>query len=107
MAERQSAHRQDLERVALQTEAEQMRREFAEARWGQACAVIVALALIGGGVYLAQIGHPWEGTAMGGGGVIGGVGLQALVSSFLRGRTEDAGKQDKPKTQSKNQKNKK
>ncbi len=43
---------------------------------------------------------------MGGGGVIGGVGLQALVSSFLRGRTEDAGKQDKPQTQSKNQKNK-
>lgn len=90
MAEKQSEHRQELERLGTAASIDAMKRQFQEARCGQICAVIVALALIGGGVYLAKIGHPWEGTAMGGGGVIGGVGLQALVGTFLKGRSDDS-----------------
>lgn len=103
MAEKQSKHRQEMEVIATNAGVEAMKRQFREARCGQACAVVVAL--IGGGVYLAQIGHPWEGTAMGGGGVIGGVGLQALISSFLKGRMEDSSPEEK-KTTSRRQKRK-
>ncbi len=102
MAEKQTIHRQELEHLAMNATIEEMRLQFKESRRGQMCAVIVALALIAGGVYLAQIGHPWQGTAMGGGGVIGGVGLQALVSSFLRNRQqaqeeEEENHEQKPK----------
>jgi len=98
MAEKQSAHRQELEHVATNASIDEMRLQFDESRRGQLCAVIVALALIGGGVYLAKIGHPWQGTAMGGGGVIGSVGLQAIVSTFLRGRAQEEEKREnKPK----------
>lgn len=95
MAERQSAHRQQLERMATEATIESMRREFYEVRFGQICAAVVALTLIAGGVYVAKIGHPWPGTFMGGGGVIGGVGIPAIISSFTKRKKEE--EQSSPK----------
>ena len=61
-----------------------MRLQFREARIGLICAVVVALAFIVSGAYVATHGNPWPGAALGG----GGVGLQALVATFVRGRNE-------------------
>jgi uncharacterized membrane protein len=83
MAEQQGDHRKKMEEKAVDAAVEEMRRGFSEARSGQVCAVIVALSFIAGGVYVAVIGsHPWQGALLGG----GGVGLQALISVFIKGR---------------------
>ena len=80
MAEQQSAHRQRMEWEDLELQKEAMRKEFLESRIGQACAFLIALAFIGGGVYVIANGHEWVGAAVCG----GGVGLHALVSAFLQ-----------------------
>jgi hypothetical protein len=66
---------------------EAMRLQFKEGRMGQICALAVALAFIGAGVYVAVSGHPWPGTFLGVGGG-GGLVLQAIVTTFVRGRSE-------------------
>lgn len=82
MAEKQEDHRMKMERTAADVGLEAMRQEFWEARRGQVCAVIVALAFIGAGVAIAYQGHPWPGAAISGGGVC----LQVIVAAFIRGR---------------------
>lgn len=66
---------------------QEMQLQFKENRRGQICAVIVALAFLGAGVYLVNSGHPWPGALLGGLGG-GGVGLQTIISAFLRRRGE-------------------
>lgn len=82
MAEQQGSNRRLIEQSLAASSQDEMRLEFKEARMGQLCAVIVALAFIVAGVLVATQGHPWPGAALGG----GGVGLQALVATFVRGR---------------------
>ena len=56
--------------------------EFQEARIGQACGLLVALGFMVAGAWTVSQGHPWEGAVIMG----GGVGLQALVATFVKGR---------------------
>jgi hypothetical protein len=76
-----------MERTAASMGLEAMRREFSEARWGQICAVIVALAFVIAGVAISYQGHPWAGAAISGGGVC----LQVIVAAFIRGRQSTVG----------------
>ena len=92
MAELQMQHRMAMNLRAADVSTEGMRREFSEARVGQICAVTIGLAFIGAGVYVASHGNPWPGALLGG----GGVGLQALVSTFVRGRSSGLPKNDLP-----------
>jgi uncharacterized membrane protein len=82
MAEKYGDHRRALEVRATELAAEQMRRDYGEARMGQLCALAIALAFVGAGTWVALAGHPWPGATLGGGGVV----LQTLVATFVRGR---------------------
>jgi uncharacterized membrane protein len=84
MAERQAQHRQALEKSMLAATTAETRGEFTEARTGQICGLAVALAFIAAGTYVAATGNPWPGALIGG----GGVGLQAMVAIFVRGRAK-------------------
>lgn len=95
MAEQQGSNRRLIEQSLAASSQEEMRLGFREARTGQFCAVIVALAFIVAGAYVAITGHPWPGALLGG----GGVGLQALVATFVRGR--NGGTAEKDEEQSK------
>jgi hypothetical protein len=53
------------------------------------CAVAVSLAVILGGVYIAAHGNPAWGAAMGGGGLLGGVGLPAIIPQFIGNKSEN------------------
>jgi len=83
MAEEQGGHRRKIEDKMSSATVEQMRLQFKENRVGQACAVSIALAFLAAGVYVAINGHPWPGAILGGLGG-GGVGLQTIISAFLR-----------------------
>ena len=90
MAEAQSDHRRAMERMAAQTSVEKMRLDYREGKRGQYCAVTVALTFIVAGVVVAKIGQPWAGAILSAGGVC----LQALVSTFVRGRQATPQKPD-------------
>jgi uncharacterized membrane protein len=90
MAEQQGSNRRLIEQSLAASSQDEMRRQFQEARVGQICAAIVALAFIGSGAYVATHGNPWPGAALGG----GGVGLQALVATFVRGRRSAEDKEE-------------
>lgn len=92
MVEQQGEHRRRMEEKALDASIAEMRLGFSEARFGQICAVVVAIGFIFGGVYIAMMGHPWQGRLLGG----GGVGIQALVSIFIKGRGTISTGPDKP-----------
>ena len=98
LAETQGEHRREIEKKMSDASVEAMHRQYDEARMGQICALIVALAFIGAGVYVAISGHPWPGALLGVGGG-GGLVLQAIVTTFVRGRNqpEDDSSQPKPK----------
>ena len=84
MAERQSEHRQALEKKSLDAEIKNKEKEFSEARLGQIFALIIGLTAIICGTFASFNGAQWFGSIIGGGGVIG------LVSVFILGRkTED------------------
>lgn len=90
MVEQQGANRRLIEQSMATASQDAMRRQFQEARVGQFCALLVALAFIVAGTYVAIHGNAWPGALLGG----GGVGLQALVATFVRGRTENQGDDD-------------
>jgi len=99
MAEQQGSNRRLIEQSLAASSQDEMRLQFREARTGQLCAVIVALTFIVAGAYVAINGHPWPGAVLGG----GGVGLQALVATFVRGRGgqgEKNGDREKPRDSS-------
>lgn len=95
MAQAQSAHRRQTENDMHAAMVEDMRRSYQENRRGQICAVIVVLAFLVAGVYVAVSGHPWPGALLGGLGG-GGVGLQTIINAFLRRHSELSG-DEKPK----------
>ena len=70
MAEKEQAHRHDMERTWL-------RREYNADRGGRWAGLTVAIAWGAGSVYLVVTGHGVEGT------ILGTVDLVALVSAFI------------------------
>ena len=92
MAEKYGDHRRAMEVRAAELAAEQMRRDYSEARMGQLCGLAVTLAIVGAGAWVALEGHPWPGATLGGGGVV----LQTLVTTFVRGRIKGAPTEQTP-----------
>lgn len=80
MARTEGEHRRIMESKVLDANIEAMRRQFAEARWGQVFAFIIALAFVFVGAYVIVRGHPWPGT------ILGGVGLGGIVTTFIHCR---------------------
>lgn len=80
MAEKEQAHRQELEGKDLDAAIQSNSKEFTEARIGQVFALIIGIAVIVAGAYCATNGAPWPGAVIGSSGVIG------LVSVFIMGR---------------------
>ena len=77
--EKQSDHRQHLERVSV--EGDQSHQ-----RLGLIFGAIISLAFLGGGMYFASIGYPKEGAWL----VVGT--LASLVSVFVLGKREQSKK---------------
>jgi hypothetical protein len=96
MAEEQGKHRRELEKDLAQAGIEEMRAKFSEARWGQGCALGLAISFVVGGVYLIVQGHPIPGTIIALTG--GGVGLPQIITAFMRGNANGAQPQ-KPEKQ--------
>lgn len=83
MAEQETGHRRDMERLIISN-------EYKEARMGQICAVFIGSLTIIAGSVISVFGAPLAGVVIGGCGVIG------LVSVFVLGRKGDwLRKQDK------------
>lgn len=78
MAEKQSEHRQAMERESLALEGEAMRRTFREASMGQVIAFLIVLMVFGAGVWLVFLGETWGGV-----GLIGSISVAAIVESFV------------------------
>lgn len=95
MAERQSAHRQDLERRTLEAQIEDATADRTEARIGQLCALVIGLAVITSITIVAVI-HPGYASAIFGG-VLGGGYLVALVTAFPRNGKAASDSTDKNK----------
>lgn len=72
MAEQQSEHRQLLEKTVVIGDSKRADR-------GLICGLIVALAALGGGVFLIFTGHEWSGAS------IAGLDIIGLVSVFVYG----------------------
>lgn len=82
MVEAQGNHRRAVELKMADAAVEDMRRGYGEARMGQVCALIISLAFLVTGAYVAIHGQPWVG------GVLGSMGLGGIVANFIKGRTE-------------------
>jgi len=80
MAEQAAEHRRDMEREQLAAAITESKREFNEARIGQACAFVLALAFLAAGTWLANGGHEWSGSLLGASGIAG------IVAAFIQGR---------------------
>lgn len=72
MAERQSAHRQELEKKVINSGSR-------DSLLGIISATIIALATLASGTYVISIGKTWSGT------IIGSAGLIGLVGVFIYG----------------------
>ena len=75
MAEKQQAHRIELEKIAVNQQLTQSKR-------GQTFGFLIGLFAIGGGVACILMGHEWSGAFIGGGGITG------LVSVFVLGKKQ-------------------
>ncbi len=81
LAEGEAVHRRAMEEKSLAGDVEAMRRQFSEARLGQLCALLIALAFVGAAVYVTVNGQPWAGV------FFSGIGIGGIVSAFIWGRT--------------------
>jgi len=54
-----------MEGRVLDVNAEGMRRQFSEARFGQVLATLISLAFLSCGSYVAIKGQPWAGDSLG------------------------------------------
>ena len=91
MAERESAHRQQLENESLQLQASAMKEDLSRSRLGLFLGAVVAIAFIVASVALASIGYAWQGT------LLGVVDVVAIVALFIYGaqrRGRDSGGED-------------
>ncbi len=70
LTEAQGDHRRLMEKTVVN-------RTFSEARFGQVCAVLVALAGIGAAAYVAVSGHEIAGS------ILGGSTMAMIVTAFL------------------------
>lgn len=80
MAESETAHRQAMEKKALEAEIQNFSCEAQDTKRGQIFGLIIGLATIFSGTFAVVKGYPWAGTFIGTGGVVG------LVSVFIIGR---------------------
>lgn len=87
MAEAQAEHRREMERAIVIGQIEHSKKQFAEARCGQICALLITLTAICVGSYTALQGHEWAGGAIG----VGGIG--GIVTTFILGREKKQEKQ--------------
>lgn len=81
MAERESAHRHEMEKRELSVDKDQQDKQFDEARLGQVLGFAIGAIAIISGLYASIKGAQWFGSIVGGGGVVG------LVSAFICGRS--------------------
>lgn len=79
MAERQAAHRIDIENRALELEHLGVTSAFARANRGLNLGALVAVVIVAGGAFMAFLGYPEAG-----GGVIGGT-IVGLAATFVYG----------------------
>jgi uncharacterized membrane protein len=86
MAERQSAHRRELEQQMTGAAIQEMRSRFGEARFGQICALLLALLFVGAGTFAILQGHEVSGASIAVTG--GGIGIPAIIAAFMRGKAE-------------------
>jgi len=77
MAEKEQKHRHSCEDKALAQELDNHKARNKEVERGQRLGLLIGLAAIGCGTWLAYAGNPWPGGFIGTGGVIG------LVAAFL------------------------
>lgn len=80
MAEALNRHSMLLELNGRNAEIESMRRDYSEGRWGQICALLVALVAVIGSSYTATHGAQWPASIM------GATGLGSIVATFVYGR---------------------
>jgi len=80
MAEREAAHRQSLETGVVASQIADNKNRFAEARFGQICALLITLGGMLVGAYTALHGHEVAGSILG----VGGIG--GIVTTFILGR---------------------
>jgi uncharacterized membrane protein len=93
MAESEAHHRRAMEEKAINADIEGMRRQFAEGRVGQFCALVITIGFIVSGTYVALRGQPLAGVAL------SGIGITTIVSTFIWGRTrKEENKPPQPET---------
>ena len=91
MAEQEAEHRRKTESEIISAQQEYSNKQFAEARFGQVCALVITIAALIGGVYTAVNGHEIAG------GIIGVGGIGGIVTTFILGRhTESEPKNNAP-----------
>jgi uncharacterized membrane protein len=86
MAEAQSAHRRQMEDKLSSAAVQEMRLKFGEARFGQVCALLLAVAFVTAGIVAIMHGHEIAGAVVAVTG--GGIGIPAIISAFMRGKVE-------------------
>lgn len=80
MAEKETDHRQNMEKKALGAEIQGLGYEASDTKRGQIFGLIIGVTAIISGTYAAVNGAQWAGSFIGAGGVIG------LVPAFIVGR---------------------
>jgi hypothetical protein len=65
---------------------QEMRSRFGEARFGQVCALLLALIFVGTGIFAILQGHEVSGASVAVTG--GGIGIPAIIAAFMRGQAE-------------------
>ncbi len=90
MAEKEQTHRHNCETQALQQEIENHQARNTEIRRGQWFGFLIGLSAILSGTLLAYTGHPWPGSFIGTGGVIG------LVAVFVFGHRSSKAPEKRP-----------
>lgn len=80
MAERQSEHRQSMERTSLDAQIQRSHSDVVTQRIGQSLGFLIACGFLGGAVFAAYIGHPTLA------GVLGSTTVVSLVVIFVTGR---------------------
>jgi uncharacterized membrane protein len=89
-------HKREIELIRVNAQVESMRRDYAEGRRGQICAVLVAFAAIAGSTYTATHGSQLAASVLG----VGGLGT--IVTAFVYGRKKPGKTEDTPAKEKKN-----
>jgi uncharacterized membrane protein len=87
--EAEGEHRRSMERTGMEASKDAMRRQYAEARWGQVCATLITLSFLGCGAYVALEGQPWAGS------ILGSLGLGSIVTRMIVGRDKPQKEMDR------------